>query len=80
MLDRIARDHGAEVHFYGLHDHVGQFRRHFTYMLETYGGMKATDDPSWAWDIFDRYDNESFSPEMLLDLALEGCILFRKMR
>nr|WP_245264854.1 hypothetical protein [Rhodopseudomonas palustris] len=49
-------------------------------MLETYGGMKATDDPSWAWDIFDRYDNESFSPEMLLDLALEGCILFRKMR
>ncbi|RHZ91237.1 methyltransferase domain-containing protein [Rhodopseudomonas palustris] len=80
VLDRIARDHGAEVHVYGLHDNVGQFWRHFTYMLETYCGMKATDYPSWVWDIFDRYDNESFSPEMLFDLALEGCILFRKMR
>jgi hypothetical protein len=53
-----------------LHNNVGQFRRHFTYMLETYGGMKATDYPGWAWDVFDRYDKDTFSPEMLLDLAL----------
>ena len=48
-------------------------------MLETYGGMKAADYPEWAWNIFDRYDKETFSPEMLLDLALEGCIMFRKL-
>jgi SAM-dependent methyltransferase len=79
VLDRIARENRAEVLTYGLHDNVGQFRRHFTYMLETYGGMKAADYPGWAWDIFDRYDKDTFSPEMLLDLALEGCIMFRKI-
>ena len=79
VLDRIARENRAEVLTYGLHDNVGQFRRHFSYVLETYGGMKATDYPAWAWDIFDRYDKETFSPEMLLDLALEGCIMFRKL-
>lgn len=78
ILDRIAQENQAEVRTYGLHDNVGQFRRHFSYMLETYGGMKASDYPPWAWDIFDRYDKELFSPEMLLDLALEGCIMFRK--
>jgi SAM-dependent methyltransferase len=79
VLDGIARENHAEVRTYGLHDNVGQFRRHFSYMLETYGGMKAADYPEWAWNIFDRYDKETFSPEMLLDLALEGCILFRKL-
>jgi SAM-dependent methyltransferase len=79
VLDRIARENRAEVLTYGLHDNVGQFRRHFSYILETYGGMKATDYPGWAWDIFDRYDKVTFSPEMLLDLALEGCIMFRKI-
>lgn len=78
VLDKIARENGLEVQVYGLHDNVGQFRRHFAYMLETYGGMKAADYPAWAWDIFDRNDKETFSPEMLLDLALEGCIMFRK--
>ena len=78
VLDKIARDNGAELQVYGLHDNVGQFRRHFAYMLETYSGMKAADYPGWAWDIFDRYDNNTFSPEMLLDLALEGCVMFRK--
>jgi SAM-dependent methyltransferase len=78
VLDKIARDNEAELRVYGLHDNVGQFRRHFAYMLETYGGMKAAEYPAWAWDIFDRYDNNTFSPEMLLDLALEGCIMFRK--
>jgi hypothetical protein len=79
VLDRIARENRAEVLTYGLHDNVGQFRRHFSYMLETHGGMKAADYPKWAWKIFDRYDKEMFSPEMLLDLALEGCIMFRKL-
>ena len=79
VLDRIAIENHAEVRTYGLHDNVGQFRRHFAYMLETYGSMKATDYPKWAWDIFDHYDKEAFSPEMLVDLALEGCIMFRRL-
>ena len=29
-------------------------------------------------DIFDRYDRETFSPQMLTDLAMEGCIIFAK--
>lgn len=80
VLDQIAQENGAELRIWGLHDNVGQFRRHFTYMLETYCGMKADEYPAWAWEIFDRYDRETFSPEMLLDLALEGCIMFRKLR
>lgn len=78
VLDRIALENGAELRLWGLHDNVGQFRRHFSYMLETYCGMKADEYPAWAWEIFDRYDRETFSPEMLSDLALEGCIMFRK--
>jgi ubiquinone/menaquinone biosynthesis C-methylase UbiE len=78
VIDEMARDAGATATVYGLHDNVGQFRRHFAYMLETYGGMSPTDYPDWAWEIFDRYDRETFSPDMLRDLALEGCIVFRK--
>lgn len=78
LLDDIARAADASVFTYGLHDHVHQFRRHFTYMLKTYGDFDAANYPDWAWDIFDRYDTKTFSPEMLRDLALEGCILFRR--
>ncbi len=47
-------------------------------MLEIYVGMKPAHYPDWAWGIFDKYDRETFSPEMLRDLALEGCIVFCK--
>jgi hypothetical protein len=50
----------AEVFNYGLHDNVGQLRRHFSYMLETYGEMKAADYPEPRWKIFDHYDKETF--------------------
>ena len=79
VLDEIAQNAGAEVRVYGLHDNVGQFRRHFSYMLETYGNMKPKDFPEWGWAIFDRFDNRTFSPEMLRDLAIEGTIIFRKL-
>jgi hypothetical protein len=79
VLDRVAWENRAAVLIYGLHNNVGLFRRHFSYMLETYGGMKAADYPEWAWGTFDRYDKETFSPEILLDLALEGCITFRRL-
>ena len=80
VLDDIARGSESTVSTYGLHDNIGQFRRHFSYMLKTYGEMDPKDYPEWAWDIFDKYDFRTFSPEMLRDLALEGCITFRKNR
>src|SRR5713226_8054313 len=42
-LTKLLKKNHAELRTYGLHDNVGQFRRHFSYILETYGGMKATD-------------------------------------
>lgn len=78
MLDDIALAADASVFTYGLHDQTRQFRRHFTYMLKTYCDMDEASYPDWAWEIFDRYDTKTFSSEMLRDLAMEGCIVFRK--
>ncbi len=69
MLDDIANAAGAEVRLYGPHDDVGQFRRH----------LSPEDVPPWAWAIVDRFDSGTFSAERLRDLALEGCIIFRKL-
>lgn len=77
-LDDMAAAAGAEATVFPLHDNVGQFRRHLTYMLETYVSVPRDTVPAWIWEIVDRYDQSSFSPEMLRDLALEGCIIFRK--
>ena len=78
VLERIARDVEAELITYPIHDNIGQFTRHFAYMLQTYGGMTKEELPEWCWNIFDRFDRRLFSPEMLLDLPLEGTIIFRK--
>jgi SAM-dependent methyltransferase len=78
VLDRLASDAGARVTIYPLHDTNGQFRRQFSYALQTYGGLSEKTLPVWAWEIFDRYDRETFSPEMLVDLAVEGCVIFRR--
>lgn len=78
LLDDIAAETGSEVRVYGLHDNVGQFRRHLSYMLRTYASVDPDTLPKWAWEIVDRFDKDIFSPEMLRDLALEGCIIFRK--
>ena len=47
-------------------------------MMQAYGGLAAADLPAWVAEIFDRYDREAFSPQMLTDLAMEGCIIFGK--
>lgn len=78
MLDRMAHEADAEVRVIPLHDNVGQFRRHLTYALETYVSVPRKDVSEWVWDLIDRFDKDTFSPEMLVDLALEGCIVFRK--
>ena len=77
-LDKLATSVGAELTVYPVHDNVGQFRRAFAYMLGAYSRFKPEDIPAWAWETFDRYDTKTFSPEMLVDLAMEGCIIFRK--
>ena len=78
-LEQLATTVGAELTIYPVHDNVGQFRRAFTYMLNAYSSrFKSANIPAWVWEIFDRYDTRTFSPEMLVDLALEGCIVFRK--
>jgi SAM-dependent methyltransferase len=78
VLERLARDEGANLLIYPIHDNNQQFTRHFSYMMETYAGIPKTELPSWAWDIFARFDNDVFSREMLTDLLLEGCIIFSK--
>jgi predicted O-methyltransferase YrrM len=78
VLEQIATRAGSELIVYPLHDNNRQFTRHFAYMLEAYGGMNRSDVPKWAWAVFDRFDRRIFSPEMLLDVPLEGCVIFRK--
>jgi SAM-dependent methyltransferase len=78
VLQSIADATNTELIVYPLHDNKAQFRRHFTYMIEAYGGLKREDMPDWAWKPFDRFDNDTFSPEMLTDLPIEGCVIFRK--
>jgi SAM-dependent methyltransferase len=78
VLERFARENGADLLIYPIHDNRGQFTRHFSYMMDVYAGIPKSELPDWAWKIFDRFDNEIFSPEMLTDLLLEGCIIFRK--
>jgi SAM-dependent methyltransferase len=78
VLQGIADATNTELIVYPIHDNKAQFRRHFTYMIEAYGGLKRGDVPDWAWKPFDRLDNDTFSPEMLTDLPIEGCVIFRK--
>lgn len=78
LLDDMAAAANSTVTLFGLHDNIGQFRRHFSYMLKTYYLVEPSDYPAWAWEIFDRYDRHMYSRDMLRDLAIEGCIIFRK--
>ena len=78
MLEEIARENNADLQIYGLHDNVGQFKRHFSYLMSVNRFTRPSSFPSWVWEIFDRYDNETFSPEMLKDLAIEGCVIFTR--
>ena len=78
VIDDIARKAGATLTIYPIHDTEGQFRRQFTYMMQADRADASADLPSWIADIFDRYDRETFSPQMLTDLAMEGCIIFAK--
>ncbi len=77
-LDAMARAAGADARVIPLHDQQGPFRRQLLYMLETYHGIPPARVPGWALAVMDRYDQEVFSPEGLVDVALEGCVVFQK--
>jgi SAM-dependent methyltransferase len=79
VLDDIRQRVGAsDLIVYPLHDNDGQFTRQVRYAMKTYGGLEPTSLPKWAWQIFDEFDRVHFSPELLTDFALEGCIIYRK--
>lgn len=78
VLQDLADRAGADLKTYPIHDNIGQFRRHFTYQMKTYRGLEPGKLPGWAWDIFDRYDNATFSPDQLRDLPMAGCAMFTK--
>ena len=78
VIDDIARKAGATLTVYPIHDSEGQFRRQFTLMMRSDRGDDPSELPPWMVEIFNRYDREAFSPQMLTDLALEGCIIFAK--
>lgn len=77
-LDSIAARAGARLSIIPMHNQVAPFRGQFSYLLKAYGGIEPETYPAWAWDVFDRYDHDSFSREMLVDLCFEACIVFSK--
>jgi hypothetical protein len=48
VIDEMARNAGATLTIYPIHDNQGQFRRHFTYMMQAYRGLAPEDLPPWA--------------------------------
>jgi len=78
VIDEMARKAGATLTIYPIHGTEAPFRNYFTYMMKSYRGLAPDELPSWAAEILDRFDHETFSPQMLVDLALEGCIIFAK--
>lgn len=78
-LQALAKRAGATLQIFPEHDNKSQFRRHVSYMLNVYAAMKDEDLPPWAWEIVKRYDEDTFSPDMLTDLAMAGCVAFTKV-
>lgn len=79
MLDKFRRQSGAsDVVIYPLHDNDHQFTRHLNNMLTESGNGGVAALPQWARDIILRFEEDFYSPDMLDDLLMEGCIIFRK--
>jgi SAM-dependent methyltransferase len=75
-FEKIASEVGCTIEVLPLHDNKKQFTRQTRNALEAYGGMKCPDAlPNWAWKILGEYDEDYFSPEGLLDLPIEACVV-----
>lgn len=79
VLEEIARSvHTSNLIIYPLHDNKKPFTRQMSYMMKAYGNLEPSELPAWAWQIFDEFESDYFSPEMLTDLLIEGCVIFQK--
>jgi ubiquinone/menaquinone biosynthesis C-methylase UbiE len=75
-FESIALEVGCTIEILPLHDNKKQFTRQTRNALENYGGMKCPEAlPGWAWKILEEYDLNYFSPEALLDLPIEACVV-----
>ncbi len=73
---KIAEELGCNVEILPLHDSQHQFTRQTKNALEAYGGLKCPDAlPNWAWDILNDFDENYFSPDGLLDIPIEACVV-----
>lgn len=67
---------GCKIEILPLHDNRHQFTRQTKVALESYGGLKCPDAlPDWAWSILNDFDENYFSPEGLMDLPIEACVV-----
>lgn len=78
VIDEMARNAGATLTIYPIHGTEAPFRNYFQYMMKSYRGLEPEELPSWAAEILDRFDKETYSPQMLVDMALEACLIFEK--
>lgn len=73
---RISDELGCKIEILPLHDNQHQFTRQAKTALESYGGLKCPDAlPDWAWSILNDFDENYFSPEGLMDLPIEACVV-----
>lgn len=73
---KISDELGCKIEILPLHDNQHQFTRQTKVALESYGGLKCPDAlPDWAWSILNDFDENYFSPEGLLDLPIEACVV-----
>jgi hypothetical protein len=47
----------------------------FSYLMSVNRFTRPSSIPMGLGHFFDRYDNETFSPETLKDLAIKGCAI-----
>lgn len=81
VLENIKKETNAEeLIIYPLHDNNKQFTRHITYMLKDYAQITGESLPRWAFELISRFEENYFSKDMLEDLIIEGCIIFKKSK
>lgn len=78
LLQEWASEAGCALTIFPVHDTERQFTKRLTYTLTAHAGCAVEDLPDWAWAIADRFDRDTFSPQLMRELLFEGCIIFEK--
>ena len=77
VLAEIADAANADLVVYPINNLEAPFRSHIAYVVEAASGRARETIPDWFYASFDHLDCDVFSPEMLLDLPIEACVIFR---